>query len=49
MRWDEASCKGRLEANEFFRELVTWGHSLLVLTIIFIISALNMYILKHML
>ena len=24
----EASCKGRLEDNEFFWELVTWGHSL---------------------
>ena len=25
--WPESSCEGRLEASEFFWELVTWGHS----------------------
>ena len=35
----EASCKGRLEASEFFRELVIWGHSLLVLTVFYQITS----------
>ena len=37
----ETSCKERLDASEFFWELVTWGHSLLVPTVSFGLFIVN--------